>query len=161
VVEAGQTLDHSPALRALVGLLQLDLDDWPFGELLAVVQSNYFQPDWPEWQEGHAAAAIERALRRLQIPHGRQRVLEEVVLLQRLSRLFDELPEKTTLAGWAKAWQRLAAQTGLLRTPHSVPYAEYEMRRTEHQEHDQPVSPQPSLAAAALTLALSQGERGR
>ena len=113
VAESGRTLDHSPALRALAGLLQLDLDDWPFGELLAVIQSNYFQPDWPEWQDGRAAVAIERTLRRLQIPHGRQRVLEQVVLLQRLARMLDELPEKATLAGWAKAWQRLAGQTGL------------------------------------------------
>ncbi|MCX5655368.1 MAG: hypothetical protein NTY65_12035, partial [Planctomycetota bacterium] len=135
VAESGRTLDHSPALRALVGLLQLDLDDWPFGELLAVIQSNYFQPDWPDWQDGRAAVAMERTLRRLQIPHGRQRLVEEIVggdsnrrspvrqsasgdashrtVLQRLARVLDELPEKATLAGWAKAWQRLAAQTGL------------------------------------------------
>ncbi len=48
--ESGQTLDRSPALRALAALLQLDLDDWPFERLLAVLGSNYFQPDWPEWR---------------------------------------------------------------------------------------------------------------
>ena len=47
-VESGQALNRSPVLRALVTLLQLDLDDWPFDRLLAVLGSNYFQPDWPE-----------------------------------------------------------------------------------------------------------------
>ena len=45
VFESGQALDRSPALRALAALVQLDLDDWPFDQLLAVLGSNYFQPD--------------------------------------------------------------------------------------------------------------------
>ena len=69
--ESGQTLDRSPALRALMALLQLDLDDWPFDRLLAVLGSNYFQPDWPEWREACRLADVERTIRGLQIPRGR------------------------------------------------------------------------------------------
>ena len=76
--EVGNRLDRSPVLGALVSLLRLDLDDWPFGQLLHVLSSNYFQPAWPEWHEGKTAAAIERTVRRLQIPRGRDRLLAEL-----------------------------------------------------------------------------------
>ncbi len=68
VFESGEALDRSPALRALAALAQLDLDDWPFEQLLTVLGSNYFQPGWPEWREGRAAVYVERTIRRLQIP---------------------------------------------------------------------------------------------
>jgi ATP-dependent helicase/DNAse subunit B len=78
VFESGQPLDRSPALRALIALLQLDLEQWPFDRLLAVLGSNFFQPRWPEWQDGRAAAEVERTIRRLQIPHGVERILGEL-----------------------------------------------------------------------------------
>ncbi len=74
-LEQGQTLDRSPALRALVRLLQLDLNDWPLGELLSLVGSNYFRPEWSAWQGGKAAAEVDQTIRRLQIPRGRDRLL--------------------------------------------------------------------------------------
>ena len=138
VFESGQALDRSPALRALAALVQLDLDDWPFGQLLAVLGSNYFQPAWPEWQDGRAAADVERTIRSLQIPRGRQRLIEQLTavggdssrrsasgdasysatsgrLSSDLADALDALPERATLPEWAKAWQRLAQETGLLR----------------------------------------------
>lgn len=144
-LESAQTLDRSMALSALAGLVRLDVEDWPFRGLLAVLSNNYFQPDWPEWQDGIAAAAAERAIRELQIPRGRTRLLEQLrleadrqtpnnhaaqgraeerirrakvvlPLLDRLERVFDELPERATLGGWASAWHELAERTGLLRS---------------------------------------------
>ena len=142
VFESGQALDRSPALRALAALVQLDLDDWPFGQLLAVLGSNYFQPTWPEWRRGRAAADVERTIRSLQIPRGRQRLIEQLgensrsrdrrsrpaaatagrdlrmptlAIVQRLAQVLDALPERATLPEWAKAWQRLAQETGLQR----------------------------------------------
>lgn len=153
VLDAGQALQDSPALAALVGLLQLDARDWPFRSLLAVLGSSYFQPEWPEWQAGKAAVAAERAVRRLQVPHGRKVLLEQLAavsarqpdasedgglgdgelkrcaavalpLLARLAAAFDALPERATLAGWGAAWRRLAADTGLIRvTEQAVPAA--------------------------------------
>ncbi len=66
--EIGQTLDRIPVMRALKSLLQLDLEDWPFRGLLAVLGNNYFQPDWPEWQAGKSAAIVEKTIRNLRIP---------------------------------------------------------------------------------------------
>ncbi|MHC4179655.1 MAG: PD-(D/E)XK nuclease family protein, partial [Planctomycetota bacterium] len=77
-LETGHSLDRSPVLSALVTLLRLDLDDWPFAGLLAVLASNYFQPDWPQWQEGEAAPTVERTIRRLQIPRGRAPLIEQL-----------------------------------------------------------------------------------
>lgn len=75
--ESGQTLERRPAVRALTNLLQLDLDDWPFGRLLAVLGSNFFQPDWPEFRDGDPAE-IERTVRALQVPRGREKLIEQL-----------------------------------------------------------------------------------
>lgn len=128
--EVGHPLDRSPALAALTALLRLDQDDWPFRQLLAVLASNYFQPEWPQWQEGNPAPAAEQTIRRLQIPRGREALLKQMQsimstpedragltlsLLGRLAAAFDELPQQAGPAGWAAAWNRLARETGLLR----------------------------------------------
>ena len=134
VFESGQALDRSPALRALAALAQLDLDDWPFEQLLAVLGSNYFQPGWPEWREGRAAVYVERTIRRLQIPRGRAPLLRQfaasgsgspgqstggdaarqmaLAIAQDLANALDALPQRATLPEWAHAWQRLAAGDG-------------------------------------------------
>ena len=128
--EAGRWLGRAPAVVALMALLQLDADDWPLRALLAVLGSNYFRPDWPQWLERGTLAAADRAIRRLQIPQGRTELLERLEraassdaaaaralpLLQRLAAALDELPEQTTLADWGRAWHRLAVQTGLWKT---------------------------------------------
>jgi len=125
--EAGQTLERRPALRALANLLRLDLDDWPFDLLLSVLGSNYFQPDWPEWRNADRSE-IERTIRALQIPRGRSRWIDQFAIasspagetndrgfLAKLAAAFDALPQRATLSDWATHWERLAADTGLLR----------------------------------------------
>lgn len=78
ILESGEPLERSPAMRALVRLLQFDLDDWPFSELLAVLRCNYFLPAWADWHSDGIAAAAEQTVRRLQLPHGRDRLLAEI-----------------------------------------------------------------------------------
>ena len=141
-IESGLPLQRSPALAALVRLLQTDLEDWPYRQLLAVLRSNYFRPHWPEWREGRAAVDAERSIRHLQIPRGRARLLEQLqaeqsddsrngeagdggdangqsrsarvlALLARFAATLDALPQKASPAEWAVAWQRLAEETGL------------------------------------------------
>jgi ATP-dependent helicase/nuclease subunit B len=123
-LEIGQTLDRMPVMRTLKSLLQLDLDDWPFRRLLAVLGSNYFQPDWPEWQDGKAAKYLELTIRNLQIPRGRTTLLNQLAaapeenstlaILNRLAAILDDMPAKATLPQWAKAWEILAREIGLL-----------------------------------------------
>ena len=125
--ETGQRLNRIPALRALTGLLRLDLEDWPFRQLLTVIGSNYFQPEWPEWDLNKTASLVENNVRNLHIPHGRKNLLDQfntanaddnstAVVLNRLGASFDALPQKTTLPQWAKAWEKLATETGLLKS---------------------------------------------
>ena len=123
-MELGQTLDRAPAMAALVGLLRLDLEDWPFAQVLAVTGSNYFRPDWLVWHEPDAARSLERALRRWQVPRSRERLLERLdtpddrparEVLAVLAAVFDELPRRATLDAWGGAWRALAERTGLLR----------------------------------------------
>ena len=74
-LELGQPLARGPAAVALLRLLQLQADDWPLEALLALLGSNYFHPDWPEWLGGAARGAVDRAIRHWQIPRGRRALL--------------------------------------------------------------------------------------
>src|SRR5262249_29628837 len=75
-IDSVPRLQRSPVLQALVGLLRLQGADWPYRQLLAVLSNNYFRPNWPEWQDGKNAAAVDWAIRQLQTPSGRAAVLE-------------------------------------------------------------------------------------
>ncbi|MBN2477276.1 MAG: PD-(D/E)XK nuclease family protein [Pirellulales bacterium] len=129
-LEQSPSLDRSPVLKALVRLLRLDVEDWPFRDLLAVLASNYFRPDWQQWKDGATLIAAERTVRRLQVPRGRERLLHQLrstegkqeadsaivlAVFEHLAAAMDELPRRATPTDWAKAWQRLAERTGLLR----------------------------------------------
>jgi ATP-dependent helicase/DNAse subunit B len=94
-IESPPLLGRSPALRALVGVLQLAANDWPFRQLLALLANNFFQPAWPDWQQGEAAIAAEWAIRQLQIPKG-QTVL--LIALRRRAEA-DDPAENTTPDG--------------------------------------------------------------
>ena len=136
-------LERAPIMSALVGWLRLDQQDWPFRQLLAVLVHNYFRPKWPEWQQGRAAAAAERLVRRLQIPSGRSALLVQLErlatimtpqganeedrassshvqaklalpLVVRMSRMLDALPTRATFSEWAAAATELAITAGML-----------------------------------------------
>lgn len=77
-MESGDRLNRSPLLMAMTAILRLQLEDWPFRQLLAVLSSNFFRPDWPEWLEGHAAAATDWAIRQLQLPRGRKALIDAI-----------------------------------------------------------------------------------
>jgi ATP-dependent helicase/nuclease subunit B len=77
-IETGRSLSRSPSLTALVALVALDAEDWPFAHLLGTVGSNYFAPAWAEVHRDGVEAATERTIRCLQIPHGRKELLEAI-----------------------------------------------------------------------------------
>ena len=145
-------LRRAPITAALTAWLRLDLDDWPFRQVLATLAHNYFRPQWPEWQAGRAAAAAEPLVRRLQIPAGRAELIGNVErwarqvsaaktaptgtrsslaeqaksaapLLARMGRSLDDLPKRATLADWTKAITRLAETVGMLDAADLTPAA--------------------------------------
>ncbi len=152
-VGTAATLEKAPIISALSAWLRLDLEDWPFRQLLGVLVHNFFRPDWPEWQQGRSAAAADKVVRWLQIPAGRaaleaqldrvataelpagdgsqaqrQRLLCRAAklawpLVRRMGQVLDRLPERGTLTQWADAIESLAEAVGLLRAADLSPAA--------------------------------------
>jgi ATP-dependent helicase/DNAse subunit B len=141
VIDSAIPLVCSPLLSALVAFLKLDLEDWPFRQVLDVSSSNYFRPKWPAWRGGAAAVDLERAVRALQIPKGRQALLTALErwaalkldehaaekrrqrqaearttrdVLIRLAEAFDRLPASATADEWSMALEALAQELGML-----------------------------------------------
>ncbi|MBC8113628.1 MAG: exodeoxyribonuclease V subunit gamma, partial [Candidatus Saccharimonas sp.] len=73
--EAKLPLAASPVVKALFSLLQLELENWPFARLMSVLDSNLFQPLWPEAQSCRAVRSVAAALRRLKLHAGRDLML--------------------------------------------------------------------------------------
>ncbi len=61
-LENGRSLGRWPPIVMLLRLLELDADDWPMHKLLGVLGSNYFAPDWADWND-RAAGLAERTIR--------------------------------------------------------------------------------------------------
>jgi hypothetical protein len=76
-------LSREPLWRAIVALLQLEVEDWPYERLTSVLSSNYFRPAWRERHKGRAAGAVGAELRRLGLVSGRNAILDA---LERASR---------------------------------------------------------------------------
>lgn len=87
--EAKPALTASPVVKALFATLLLEQEDWPFARLMSVLDSNLFQPQWPELQLGRAVRAVAAALRRLKL-HA-----ERDLMLRVLSRVSTGLLKAT------------------------------------------------------------------
>ncbi|MCA9230310.1 MAG: exodeoxyribonuclease V subunit gamma [Planctomycetales bacterium] len=78
-----QILASSPLFRAIVSLLQLQAEDWPFRQLLSVAGNRLFQCFETAPAAGSRLAtdpriAVERCLREAQQPTGKDRLLERL-----------------------------------------------------------------------------------
>ncbi len=171
-LESGRALQEARSMRALVSLLRLHVEDWPFRRLLAVLGSNYFAPDWPEWHKAQAPAATERVVRRLQVPSGQEALLARVQwlveqagegdaksallddarralpVLRRLRGVLAALPLEASPSEWAQALSALAQVTGLNAAIEMPP--EWLSAGEENLEH---------TAWRALLAALTSAER--
>ncbi len=74
-LESTESLERCPALRFLVRLLELDGDDWPAEDVLAVLRSNYFRPDLPQHQQPGAVGQVEQAIRACGVSGGREQLI--------------------------------------------------------------------------------------
>ena len=77
-LEVAPTLDRVPALALMLSLVQLEVDDWPLADLLAVISNTYFRPTWPSWRDGQATRDLDWIVRELQIPAGRELLHDSV-----------------------------------------------------------------------------------
>jgi ATP-dependent helicase/nuclease subunit B len=140
-LDQGRPLAEAPIAAALVSMVRLHVEDWPFRRLLGLLASNYFSPDWPQWRAGGVAATADKTIRSLQIARGQSALIaalerinkeptepadpksaaqhaaarETLALVRRLAEAFGRLPERATSSVWARALTALAAETGLTR----------------------------------------------
>lgn len=131
--ESGPALSRAPVVRALFSVLQMELEDWRFERLMAVLDSNFVRPDWPEWKSGRAARDVAAQLRRLKLHGGRSTILR--ALKNRVDRLNDRIEEagpeadaktradRDQAAAARDVLQRLAEATEPLRQ--TAPFAEW------------------------------------
>ncbi len=93
-LDARRTLLDCRAVAALLAILRLEVEQWPFRQVIAVVEQTYFQPDWPEWSGGQARAAVDETVRELQVSSGRQELLDSV--RRWAERVTRDLPEASS-----------------------------------------------------------------
>jgi ATP-dependent helicase/nuclease subunit B len=74
--DSPEVLHHQPVVKALLAVLQLELEDWPFERLLAVLNSGWFRPSWTEWDSEWIPRQVSKVLRQSKIPEGRSIILE-------------------------------------------------------------------------------------
>ena len=139
--EAELPLTSSSIVRAVLSLLQLELEDWPFERLLTLMDSYFFHPNWPELESGRAIRAVAKSLRYLRIGSGRDVMLRALgshpaesskssatdsdsfyematlaaPLLLRLSKTLDRLRRSHTLNDWADVLTALGDELGWTR----------------------------------------------
>jgi len=121
--EAGRPLSREPVLKALFAVLRMELEDWPFDRLTAVLGSNFFRPDWPE--ANRAVRDVASTLRRFKLHSGRQTILralggavERAEAAAREDGILspeDRASARQTVSAW-NLLQKLSAVTEPLRT---------------------------------------------
>ena len=157
--EAESEFTSSPIVRAVLSLLQLELEDWPFERLLAVLDSYYFHPGWPELESGRAIRAVAASLRYLRIDSGRDVMLRALgrylsdtqnspvsrgdaipdmakvaaPLLTRLSKVLERLRRSHTLNDWADVLAGLGEDLGWKRR---IDAASDELSKNESRDLD-------------------------
>lgn len=135
-LDASPTLATTPAIKTLLDLLQLDLEDWRFRRVISVLTNNTIGAFTVESRQ-----AAEWLVRDLQIASGRPALLSRVQGLAedlsarndrsphlqhrvdaattalpavlKLAGAFDELPQAATATQWCQALAHLSATLGL------------------------------------------------
>jgi ATP-dependent helicase/DNAse subunit B len=78
-IEGIEPLARNPAVSRLLRAFRLRDDDWPFAATMALLRSDYFDPNWPEKSTcPNMAQRAEALLRLLGEPRGRVAYLEAV-----------------------------------------------------------------------------------
>lgn len=145
--EAELPFTSSSIVKAVLSLLQLELDNWPFDRLIGVLDSTFFQPNWAEWQGGKATRAVAASLRQLRVNSGQDLILKALArfandatstaatrpdslktlaqlalpLLSRLSRSLEKLRRSHTLSDWADVLAAVVDDLGWTRRTATSP----------------------------------------
>lgn len=69
-------LAQAPPIKALLGVLKMELDNWSFGSVKATLLSNYFQTDEDSPETFLRRVRVVSSLRRLGVAEGREAILQ-------------------------------------------------------------------------------------
>ena len=144
--EAGVPLSRLAPFKALINLLSLEIEDWPFRRLMSLLDSGLFNPEWQQFKAGHAVRDVSAELRRSQLFEGRDRILAGLEraarnspaspatpdvaadgpqpaadrarqLLARFSEATAELRKPHDLDGWSRVTASLVRELGFDQAP--------------------------------------------
>lgn len=124
---------RTPLVRALLTVLQTEVDDWPFDGLCALLRSNYFRPNWPSFKRGTVVESAAHLLRRWKLGSDRRRILSRMsqiveasksrgersdaanvlALLRDLSRATERLRQPATFSAWIDRVVSLCDELGI------------------------------------------------
>ncbi|QDT42013.1 ATP-dependent helicase/deoxyribonuclease subunit B [Gimesia alba] len=100
-----QEFSRFPVVRAIFAFLQIEIENWSFDSMMSILDSNYFSPDWPEYQEGAAVRCLSRVLRQLKIDSGKTDLLNALEKESlRARELCTRYPEQAK-------WESLRSET--------------------------------------------------
>lgn len=68
-------LGRSPLLKGVLAVLQLEAENWPFRQLVSLLDSSYFQPHWKEYAYGSGVRDVARVLRKMKLAEQREIIL--------------------------------------------------------------------------------------
>ena len=144
--EAGAPLWRLAPFKALVNVLSLEVEDWPFRRLMGLLDSGLFRPEWQEFEARLAVRDVAAELRRNQYFEGRERILAGLEraarslpsqvaplgvtaetappasdrackLLAKLSEVTSELRKPHDLDGWSRVTASLVRELGFAQEP--------------------------------------------
>jgi len=141
-IETRPRLSTAALVRAVMLLLRLKTQDWPFRLLLEITGNrNLSAFDEPHGMEPRVC--VEQAIRAAQLPTGREQLLKQLgnssavgpddvdqraqqsaialANLNRLSTCLDDLPLQATLCEWAEHLTELLTRLGAISGEHTSP----------------------------------------
>ncbi len=154
--EAGTPFSRLAPFKALVNLLTLEVEDWPFRRLFGLLDSTLFHPNWQELA-GTAVRDVSAQLRYYELFEGRERMLAGLdravsnaigeppaagvpvdgaqlsarrahKLLAKLSAATAELRKSHDLDGWSGVTASLVRELGFDQTPLNYDSPDYGRR---------------------------------
>jgi ATP-dependent helicase/nuclease subunit B len=124
VCEAGSPLARLAPFKFLVNALALEIEDWPFRRILALLDSGLFRPTWIELAGGDAIRDVASELRRRELDSGRARILaslEQTFTTRKARNAAEEAtPGQHTIRRAWRLLRKLSETTSGLRQSHDL-----------------------------------------
>lgn len=86
------SLSGAAVIKTLMSVLQVEAEDWPFRRLKGLLDSSYFSPEWPEFEDSQVERDVAVQLRRHKLRGGRQVIIERLEKTSRREMSDEDAP---------------------------------------------------------------------